>query len=64
MIANHSSRLHLALRGPRVGSISKLGAYILKAEKVAVRAILAVKNWRKNCVNLNKTKIATKVRKS
>ena len=36
-------------------------AYILKAEKVA---ILANKKWRKKCVNLNKTKIATKVRKS
>ena len=40
------------------------GAYILKAEKVAVMAILANKNWRKKCVNLDKTKIAKKVRES
>ena len=37
--------------------------YILKAEKVVVMDILANKNWRKRCVNLDKTKIATKVRK-
>jgi len=33
--------------------------YILKAEKVAVMAIVANKNWRKKCVNLDKTKIAS-----
>ena len=38
-------------------------AYILKAEKVAVMAILANKNWRKKCVNLDKTR-KTKARKS
>ena len=37
-------------------------AYILKAEKVAVMAILANKKWRNKCVNLDKTKIATKVK--
>ena len=39
-------------------------AYILKAEKVAVMAILANKNWQKKCANLDKTTVATKVRKS
>ena len=44
--------------------LMNLLAYILKAEKVAVMAILANKNWRKKCVNLDKAKIATKARKS
>ena len=59
----HLEQFHeveLAWRLPR----SMTWTYILKAEKVAVMAILANKNWRKKCVNLDKTKIATKVRKS
>ena len=42
--------------------VKDLHTYILKVEKVAVMAILANKNWRKKCVNLDK-KIATKARK-
>ena len=43
--------------------VKDLHTYILKVEKVAVMAILANKNLRKKYVNLDKTKIATKVRK-
>ena len=43
--------------------VKDLHTYILKVEKVAVMAILANKNLRKKYVNLDKTKIATEVRK-